>query len=247
MLALPAWRRWRAGPSDLHCNLRNFRRCVCLSGNFPQSVQMASLTSSSNSATNSNHAQMRDRHRVTSSLTDDICNGRGSALSPMAASCAFLRSKAAVNGSEQLSVGPGRRAWGPVYKSVADSEHQPRPTDNCAADALRALHGTGQFFTTECATLARQGLCAFIHMLVQASSTPCVDEIDGGRKPSSYRCIAIRNRIAPVHGQSHCDQSRSPLALMPRDHFQPQSQYGNAGSSRSSISPTYGLPNWMSS
>lgn len=105
MLALPAWRRWRAGPSDLHCNLRNFRRCVCLSGNFPQSVQMASLTSSSNSATNSNHAQMRNRRRVTSSLTDDTCNGRGSALSPMAASCAFLRSKAAVNGASSCLLG----------------------------------------------------------------------------------------------------------------------------------------------
>ncbi len=93
----------RAVHRDLHCKLRNFRRCVCLSGNFPQSVQMASLTSSSNFATSNNRAQTRSRRRVTSFPTVDICNVRGSGLSPTAASYAFPRSR---NGSQTRASSP---------------------------------------------------------------------------------------------------------------------------------------------
>lgn len=59
---------------------------------------------------------------------------------------------------------------------AADSEHQPRSIDR-AADALAVLHGADQFFATRYTALAPQGLRAVIHMLVQVSSTSCVDEI----------------------------------------------------------------------
>ncbi len=71
-------------------------------------------------------------------------------------------------------------AQGPACTRAADSEHQPRSIDR-AADALAVLHGADQFFATHCTTLAPQGLCVVIHMLVQVSSTPCVDETEGSR------------------------------------------------------------------